>query len=336
LTATLKVEKRAYDMTEITFESASFVYDSQAKSLAISGTLPEGVEVNYIGNNKVTVGEYTVTAQFVGDSTYAPIDDMTATLTITKATIDMSGVIFDDATYVYDGTEKTVEITGELPEGVTVSYENNTLTNVDEVTATANFTVADALNYNEIASMTATLKITVKEIDVSGVGFNEAEGLIYDGTAKEVKVNAETLPEGVEVAGYVYAGDNITENEAINAGEYTVTASLKATDELNTTINVETVSTTFEIGKATIDMSGVEFNDATFTYDGEAKSVEITGELPENVEVSYVGNGQTEVGDHPVTANFTVTDTLNYNAIDSMTAIKTDELRCDETFDLKL
>ena len=46
--------------------------------------------------------------------------------TIGKATYDMSNVKFEDANYTYDGTEKKIEITGTLPEGVEVNYENNT------------------------------------------------------------------------------------------------------------------------------------------------------------------------------------------------------------------
>ena len=82
----------------------------------------------------------------------------------------MSGVSFEDATYPYDGKEKTLEITGQLPEGVTVSYENNTLTNAGSVRAKAEFTVADTEHYNEIdevlyADLTitkATPTITIK------------------------------------------------------------------------------------------------------------------------------------------------------------------------------
>ena len=36
---------------------------------------------------------------------------------------DMSGISFTDKSFVYDGKAKTLEITGTLPEGVTVAYE---------------------------------------------------------------------------------------------------------------------------------------------------------------------------------------------------------------------
>lgn len=48
----------------------------------------------------------------------------------------------------------------------------------------------------------------------------------------------------------------------------------------------------------------ITFPSATFTYDGEPKSLAIEGELPEGVTVTYEGNGQTEVGVYEVTATF--------------------------------
>lgn len=53
------------------------------------------------------------------------------------------------------------------------------------------------------------------------------------------------------------------------------------------------------------DMSGVQFSNQRFVYDGEAHSLAVTGELPLGVKVAYEGNGQTEVGTYTVKALFT-------------------------------
>ena len=53
------------------------------------------------------------------------------------------------------------------------------------------------------------------------------------------------------------------------------------------------------------DMSGVQFSNQRFVYDGEAHSLAVTGELPPGVKVAYEGNGQTEVGTYTVKALFT-------------------------------
>lgn len=49
----------------------------------------------------------------------------------------------------------------------------------------------------------------------------------------------------------------------------------------------------------------VSLSSTTFKYDGKNHSLSIVGELPDNVYVSYIGNNQSEVGEHSVVANFT-------------------------------
>mgnify|MGYP003292600792 CR=1 FL=1 len=51
----------------------------------------------------------------------------------------------------------------------------------------------------------------------------------------------------------------------------------------------------------TVDLSGVKFEDETFTYDGETHSIYISN-LPKGLEVEYEGNEATEVGTHTVKA----------------------------------
>src|SRR5690606_41850127 len=73
-------------------------------SLAIAGNLPTGVTVSYANNGQVNAGEYTVTATIDGGRNYED-QALTAELTIKKATL--TGIIFQDAAYTYDGTEKS-------------------------------------------------------------------------------------------------------------------------------------------------------------------------------------------------------------------------------------
>ena len=173
MTATLTIVQNVYDMSTISFENATFVYDGEAKSIVIRGELPEGVTVTYENNGQINAGEYTITAKFEGDESYAPIDDMVATITITKATYDMSGISFKDVTVEYDGKAHEIKISGNLPEGVIVVYEGNGKVEVGKYTVTVKFT-GDAENYNAIADMTATLTITEKE--TSSVGCMSSVG----------------------------------------------------------------------------------------------------------------------------------------------------------------
>lgn len=87
--------KDVYDMSNITFEDASFDYDGEAKIIEITGELPEVVTVEYeikakegsslIDGEAIEVGEYIVTAKFTGDAeNYELIEDMQATLVINE------------------------------------------------------------------------------------------------------------------------------------------------------------------------------------------------------------------------------------------------------------
>ena len=111
-------------------------------------------------------GSYTVKATFPETENYNAVT-ATSDFTITKATYNMTGVKFEDASYTYDGSEKTLTISGTLPTGVTVAYENNKLTNAGSVKAKAKFTIADSNNYCAIGDMTATLTITKAKPTVS-------------------------------------------------------------------------------------------------------------------------------------------------------------------------
>ena len=158
------IEKAVYDMSGVVFKGATVTYDGEVHSLAVKdGTLPEGVTVEYENNDQVNVGEYEVVAKFSGDAeNYEPIDDMTATLVIAKATYDMSAIVFHDVEYSETGKPLAIQIEGALPEGVTVEYvyegpdPEHAAPGV--YTVTAKFT-GDADNYEPIADMTATMTI---------------------------------------------------------------------------------------------------------------------------------------------------------------------------------
>jgi hypothetical protein len=304
--ATLTIGKKS--IAGVSLSGSTYTYDGAAKSISITGSLPSGVTVTYTNNGKTNAGTYSVTARF-SDSTgnYTVPDDMTASLVISKATYDMTGVSFDSASYIYDGTERTLVITGTLPDGVTVSYTTNQLTNAGTLTVTASFT-GDSANYNPIDSMTAVLTITKKS--VTGISFT-GQTFGYDGTSKSISITG-TLPSGVTVS---YANNGQTA-----VGEYTVTATFA--DSTGNYIVPSDMTAKITITKGTYDMSGVSFEDATYTYDGTEKTIAVTGTLPSGVTVSYTTNKMTNAGTLTVTASFTG-DSANYNSIDSMTAVLT-------------
>jgi hypothetical protein len=293
---TAKMTIAQADIPGITFLGKTFVYDGKSHSLGIGGSLPAGVSVNYTGNDVMDAGTYEIVASFT-DTTgnYKKLPDMKATITIQKATFDMSKIGFNDVTYVYDGKEKKVEITGTLPEGVSVSYKDNTLTNAGSVKATASFTHTNK-NYNVIPDKTATL--TVSKSEVAGITF-EGSTAVYDGSEHSLAI-AGTLPEGVKVT--------YTNNAQKNAGAYEVVAHFEDTTG-NYTVPAD-MKATLTINKKAIE--GITLADATKTYNGQAFTLGIAGTLPEGVNVTYSGQDHAvNTGAYPVVAHF-VDTTGNY------------------------
>ena len=288
-----------YDLGGITFEDATFTYDGSEKSVFVKGVLPEGLSVEYTGNGRINAGTYSVTATFAGDyDNYNEIAPITVRLVIEKADYDLSGITFADTTFAYDGTEKSVLVQGTLPAGLKVEYSGNGMVTVGTYSVTATF-IGDYDNYNEVAPMTARLVIEKGNYDLSGITFKDTT-YTYDGTEKSVLVQG-TLPAGLTV---VYSG-----NGRINAGTYSVTATFAGDyDNYN---EVAPVTVRLVIEKADYDLSGISFEDTTYTYDGTAKTLVIKGTLPEGVNVTYTPNTITNAGSLKVTA--TVAGDSNHN-----------------------
>src|SRR5690606_18204601 len=178
-----------------------------------------------------------------------------------------------------DGTAKSLAISGTLPVGTDVVYNNNNRTNAgtQQVTATIS-----GSNYQELV-LTAELEIT--KATIIGITFSDAS-FVYDGTAKSLAISG-TLPVGTDV---VYNNNNRT-----NAGTQQVTATISGSNYQELVLTAE-----LEITPATI--TGVNFNDASFVYDGTAKSLAISGTLPVGTDVVYNNNNRTNAGTQQVTA----------------------------------
>ena len=129
LKATLTINKASFE--NITFADASFEYDGAAHSIYVTGA-PSFATVTYSNNGKTDIGTYTVTAT-ISATNYVALTK-TATLRITGKKI--TGITLEDATFPYDGKSHSLTISGELPNGVSVTYTNNT--DVGTATITVN------------------------------------------------------------------------------------------------------------------------------------------------------------------------------------------------------
>ena len=139
-------------ITGVTMTDLAVTYDGNEHSVIVSGTVPEGVTVVYSDNAATDAGEYQATAVLSGNG-YETLT-LSATLTIARADLDENAFVFEGDVVSYDGEAHSLQVTGELPEGVTVSYTGNGQTEAGSYTVTA---VLSGKNYNPL-TLTAILR----------------------------------------------------------------------------------------------------------------------------------------------------------------------------------
>ena len=172
------------EITGITFSDKTYEYDGEAKSIYITGDLPEGVSVTYTGNEKVDVGVYEVTASFTVSSKYKELADLTATLTITApkssdlptVTGVVDGESYDgDVTPVFDKGTATLKKNDEEP----VAFESGT-----KITEFGEYVLV-VVNESEEVTITFTIKetYTVYENQVTDLFDNTMPHTSYIGDA---------------------------------------------------------------------------------------------------------------------------------------------------------
>lgn len=289
-----EIVKADYDMSDISwdYDPESCVYDGERKTVKI-GKLPENVSASYTGNSGVRAGAYTALASFeTSDSNFNAPDPERFDWEIAKADHDMSGVYWDyNGSFTYDGTPKRVELKG-IPEGVSVSYENNTATDAGTYTAHAVFDT-DAADFNAPAGMSCEWVIDKADPDVRRMRWDYSQPFVYDGSVRTVRL--EGIPETLSVT---YSGDT-----ASAAGSYTAHAEFEPKDPSN--YNGAAIrDCKWRIGKADYDMSGARWEgDFESVYDGSEKSVYIAG-LPEGVTPVYSGNTATAAGKYSASVEF--------------------------------
>lgn len=141
-----------------TRDTASYTYNGEEQTYNVAKS-----DYYTVTNDKRTnAGAQDVVISLIDKEKYVWADgtteDIVYTFSIQKATYSMQGVSFKSKTVVYDGNEHTLKVEGELPEGISVSYNKNTFTEPGVYTVIASF-VGRNENYNSIASRHAQLII---------------------------------------------------------------------------------------------------------------------------------------------------------------------------------
>ncbi|SHM39053.1 MBG domain-containing protein, partial [Myroides odoratimimus] len=280
------------DITQLVeLKSESFIYDGKPKSLTISGEVPQELTLSYQNNKHTEIGNHTVTATLDGSSNYTPMPyTLSATLSITKKEEELPSldkVIFEHKTETYTGEVITIEATN-LPNNVRVSYDKNQYTDAGVYQVVASFYFKDILLGTKLATL------TIEKARITGVTFSKKE-VTYDGKEHELLLEGE-LPLGVTVT--------YKNNIHKDAGTYKASVTLTGDNYITSTRSNELIILPADITQL------VELKSESFIYDGKPKSLAVTGEIPQELTLTYQNNKHTEIGNYTVTA--TLSGSSNY------------------------
>ena len=163
LELTVEIGKYTVDFTGYSWYSEPFTYDGAEKRVYLVDA--NGNEISAFGVAYKKVFKATNAGTYVAAVDLADYDNfklqgslpLDFEWKIEKANLDMSGVTFNNQTVKYDGQPHGLSISGNLPEGITVEYSDNSFILPGAYTVTATFAVGD--NYNPVPAMSATLTI---------------------------------------------------------------------------------------------------------------------------------------------------------------------------------
>ena len=249
LHATLKIETA--DITGVSFSNQIFTYDGNEHSIKVSGTIPSGVNVEYLNNKRTNAGSQQATAILSGYG----YREKTLYATITINPANFTGISFADSTITYDGESHSIYCSN-VPSFASVEYQNNGQTAVGTYQVKA---IISAPNYNTL-ELTATLKIEARKI--TGITFEDAS-FVYDGNEHSISIKG-SVPEGVSVQ---YENNKRT---AVGSQEATATLSGVGYETL-----VLKATLTIEAKKIT----SVTFEDADYDYDGNEHEILVSGTI---------------------------------------------------------
>lgn len=183
-------KKEDFDFENITFESKEYIYDGEYKSVAVEG-IPNGATITYTPSNTYKdVGVYDIEATISkkGYNEYK----IASTLTIKENNFE--NITFESKKYIYDGTEKRIEISN-LPSGAEVTYNpTNTYTEIGTYEIEA---IVSKEGYKDL-KFNATLIITYEEVTITYIDN------IFTEKINAIKYKKANEKESLGKTGYIF------------------------------------------------------------------------------------------------------------------------------------
>ncbi len=265
-------------LTVVFDDYEGLIYDGTVQSITASfvglGEGDEFVPVITYDREVKNAGTYTATASLPeGADNYALTGTVTCEFTIARAELT---VVFSDTVKPYNGRVQslTAAFAGladgdELTPALTYDREPR---EVGFYTASASLPEDNELsgNYTLTGTLTAEFEITKASLTVQ---FNTVD-LTYNGQDRKGDISASFV--GLQNQDELRVVFSFSAEEVINAGTYTVTASLPEGAEINYTLTGET-SLTFEIKKAPLTVTFTDHENLVYNAREQQISASLVG-----------------------------------------------------------
>ena len=321
--AKLTITKSTYDMSNVKLSDVTKEYNGQEyiASFDKNSSLPTGVESEFKYYNlkgeevssTINAGEYKIIATFKGNNpNYEEIAPLEAKLVVTKKIVVLDGVItFNSKTINFDRANHSLEISGKLPNNVTVSYENNDQIVAGEYKVLAKFSDSNPNEQLDINELEAYLIINKIKETPQVIDESTGEKRTIEPRDFKLCLDQETGNKKINISGFIedeyrikkiqYLDFN-TKQEIKNVSDF---CDGKRYDynivfEFINPVEKDSINLSPASGTISFDITfedDIKLIDAEYVYDGNLHGLAVNKELPVGTNVNYPeGEEFTDVG----------------------------------------
>jgi hypothetical protein len=292
----------------LSVSNSPVTYNGSAQSATVAGSVPGSVTNILTGGaaSQVNAGSYPVTANFVPTDTtnYENLTGASAgTFVIGKAT---PTIFVSNSPVTYTGSAQSATVSGSVPGNVTNILTGGAASQIFVGTypVTADFVPNDTANYISITNTPAGNFTINKANPILSISNSP---VTYNGLPRSATVSS-SIPGEIS---NILVGGSASQTDA---GTYEVTANFVPDDTANYNSVTGASAGTFIINKVVPILS---VTNSPVEFDGLPHSATVSSVLAGTVSNVLIDGSasQIAVGSYSVTANFTPSDTVNYQTL---------------------
>ncbi len=323
----LTPESRVLSMTveprsaHIVWENTSFVFDGRSKS-------PNAYFIDVKGNKVYLSVSGAATNAGVGYIARATAKDLnyefintTVEYEIRKADFDFSKAFWSKDSFTYDGSKKSISISG-LPEGVSViGYSGDIATDAGSYTAVAMLSW-DEKNYNPPPTLSHSWEIKKADYDMSSVSFR-SESYVYDGRMHYPTLIG-TMPVGADGIAleysFSYGASHVSDGKvSVTVSFHTNSKNYNLPPDRYSSVVITPKGISVDWGESSLSYTGEVINPAAFA---EECTVKVTGGAVNTGK--YIATVTTENSDYYIINDkleYTINKAMNYWSVEPSDSI---------------